>query len=235
MSAGARFDPPTSGRGGVGALRALAVILDRAGALEVVEQDRLDVERDLDLVADDYAAPGELVLPRDAEVVPVDPGDRLEADPAQLALALVAEPERRRPLAEVVDIESDRAGDTADRQFHVALEGRAGGALGEAPAEADPRVMFDVEEVGAAQVLVALRLAAPEPGGVDLAREARIQTVGLVELECAVDVLEVAAHPGDHHVPRAELGRGVPRFEQPGRHQGRSRSRVVTTKATSSR
>lgn len=44
-------------------VRAVPVVLDRAGALEVVEQDRLDVERGLDLVADDHPAARDLVLP----------------------------------------------------------------------------------------------------------------------------------------------------------------------------
>lgn len=58
------------------------------------------------------------------------------------------------------------------------------------PRKGDPRVVRDVEEVGAAQVLVALRLAGPEPGGVDLALEARVEAAVRVELERAVDVLE---------------------------------------------
>jgi hypothetical protein len=55
-------------------------VLDRAGPLEVLEGDRFDVEDQVDLVADDHPAAGELVLPGDADAVAVDPGGRLEAD-----------------------------------------------------------------------------------------------------------------------------------------------------------
>jgi hypothetical protein len=43
------------------------VILDRAGPFEVIEQDRLRVEDQLDLVPHDHPAAGKLVLPGDAE------------------------------------------------------------------------------------------------------------------------------------------------------------------------
>ena len=145
-----------------------SVVLDRAGSFEVLEQDRLDVEDELDLVADDHPAAGELVLPGDAEVVAVDRGARLEADTAQVALVLVTDPERRLPLPEGGDVERDGSRDAADRELDLALEGCAASALGEAPGEGDLGVILDVEEVAAAEVLVALLLAGPDPGGVDL-------------------------------------------------------------------
>ena len=80
-------------------------------------------------------------------------------------------------------------------------------------------MVFDVEEVGAPEVLVALRRAGPDAGRVDLALEGRFEAMIEVELEPSVDVLEQAAHPRDHHVPRAELRLGVSRFEDPRRHQ----------------
>jgi hypothetical protein len=88
-------------------------------------------------------------------------------------------------------------------------------------------MVLDVEEVGAPQVFIASGLAGPQAGGVDLAREGGVEAVVPVELQPAVDVFEQAAYPGDHHVPGAELRLRVPRFEDPGGHQGR------TTKATS--
>src|SRR5260370_710670 len=81
------------------------------------------------------AAAGELVRPGDGEVVPVDPGRRLEADPSHLALVLGSVPEWCRPLAEVCDVDGNCAGDTADRELNLPLEGGAGGALREAAAE----------------------------------------------------------------------------------------------------
>src|SRR5947209_9570029 len=108
-------------------LQSIPVVLDRAGLLEVVEQDRFHVEVEVDLVADHDSAPGDLVLPRDAKVVPVDPGARLKADAAQIALVLVADPERRLPFAEIVDVERHGLPNPADSQVDVALERLAAG------------------------------------------------------------------------------------------------------------
>src|SRR5438067_6939753 len=88
----------------------VSVELDRAGPLEVIEQNRLDVEQQLDLVADDDSAARELVLPGDAEVVAVDGGPCLETDAAQLALVLVSHPERGLPLSEGAANRSGRDG-----------------------------------------------------------------------------------------------------------------------------
>src|SRR5919198_3704584 len=151
--------------------RSASVVLDRAGSLQVVQQDRFDVEDEFDLVADDHAATGDLVLPGDAEVVSVDPGGRLEADPAHLALVLVSLPPRRLPLAEGDDVERDGPGHPTDRQLDLAFEGRAAGAICEPPVEGDLGVVLDVEEVRAAQMGVARRFAGPDPRRVDLALE----------------------------------------------------------------
>src|SRR5436190_2707249 len=196
----------------------VAVVLDRAGALEVLERDRLDVEHELDLVRHDHAAARDLVLPRDAEVVPVDLRRGLEADPSQLAPVLVADPERRLPFAEVADVERDRPSRPADREVDLALECRTAGAIREPAAEGDLGVVLDVEEVGRAQVLIANRLTGPDSRCVDLALEGRVEATVPVELEPPVDVLEEAANPGHHHVAGAELGLGVAGFEDPGRH-----------------
>jgi hypothetical protein len=61
--------------------RSISVVLNRARSLEVLEQDRFDVEDQLDFVTDDHAAAGNLILPGDAEVVAVELGRRLETDP----------------------------------------------------------------------------------------------------------------------------------------------------------
>jgi hypothetical protein len=57
-------------------------VVDRPGALEVIEEDRFDVEGQFDLVPDGHAVAGKFVLAGDAEVVPVDAGGRLEPDRA---------------------------------------------------------------------------------------------------------------------------------------------------------
>jgi hypothetical protein len=136
---------------------------------------------------------------------------------------------------EIENVERDRPRDAADRQLDLSLERRIRGALGETAAERDLRVVGDVEEVGAAQMLIAGRLAGPDARRVDLAFEGRVEAVVPVELELPVDVLEQAAHPGDHHVPGAELGFGVTGLEHPARHQLRSPPLAFTRNATSSR
>ena len=212
-----------------------AVVPDRPRGLEVVEEDGLDVEEQLDLVADDHAPTGEIVLPGDAEVVAVDPRRGLEADPAHLPLVLAALPPGGLPFVDVGDVERDRAGHVADRQLDLALERGLGGALGKAAAEADLGVVLDVEKVGAPQVSIASGLAGPDPGSVDLPLEGGVEAVVPVELQPAVDVLEQPAHPGDHHVPGAELGLGVSRLEDPGGHQtSLAASPACTMNATSS-
>ena len=68
--------------------------------------------------------------------MPVDPGGRLEPDPAHLAPVLVTVPPRRLPLADVGDVERNRARHAADRQLDLALECGLRSGLGEAAAEA---------------------------------------------------------------------------------------------------
>ena len=74
----------------------------------------------MDVVAGDHPAAGELDLPGNAEAVAVDPGGRLEGDPAHLPLLLASLPPRRLPLAGVGDVERDRPRDAADGQLDVA-------------------------------------------------------------------------------------------------------------------
>src|SRR5262249_61774737 len=97
-------------------------------------------------------------------------------------------------------------------------------------AKRDRRVMLDVEEVGALQVRVARRLAAPQAARVDRDLEGRGGRVVRVEVERAMNVLEVPADAGDHHVPRAELRRRVPRLEEPLRHTALLRGGKATRK-----
>ena len=127
----------------------VAVVLDRACPFEVIEQDRLDIECQLDLVADDDAAARKLVLPGDPEVSPVDPCTRLETDPAHVALVLVSHPEWRLPLPERGDVERDSSRDAADRELDLAVERGGAGTPGEATGERDLGVVLDVEEVSA--------------------------------------------------------------------------------------
>src|SRR6266545_3554907 len=204
---------------GIGLGCLVAVVLDRASALQVLLEDRLHVQRDRDLVADHHTATGQMVLPRHAEVVAVDRGRGREADPPQGAAVLLAHPVGRLPLAVVGHVQDHRPGDPPDGQVDAGLGVHVPGALDDVAGEGDPGMVLDVEEVGAAEVRVACLFAGPDPGGVDLAVEGRLQRTVPVELDRAVDVLEEAAHPGDHHVPRAELRLGVAGLENPAAHR----------------
>src|SRR5207245_4712623 len=71
-------------------------------------------------------------------------------------------------------------------------------------AEADRRVLLDVEEVGAAEVLVAAGLAGVHAGGVDDHLDRGV--LGLfADGDLAAEVGEAAAYLGDHEVATHEL------------------------------
>jgi len=82
----------------------------------------------------------------------------------------------------------------------------------------DLRMVFHVEKVRAPRMRVPLGLPGPQATRVDLNLDGAGARVRLVEGEGSVDVLEVAAHVGDHHVAHAESRGRVSRFEEPGRH-----------------
>src|SRR5436309_3289168 len=99
---------------------------------------RLDVDSDVDVVPQDGAAPFDHVVPGHAEVLPVDPGVRLEGAAVSAAVAWTE--------AEDVDVEHHRLGDAADRQVAGDLELVRGGLLHRGGLEGELRVLGDVEE-----------------------------------------------------------------------------------------
>src|SRR5690606_7456205 len=105
-------------------------------------------------------------------------------------------------LAEL-GLEGDGLGDAADGQLAldlvaVALRGDGGGL------EAHLGVVLDVEEVGAAQVLVTAVVAGGDAGGVDLGGDVG-GDAALVDGDVDVELLEAAAHGGEAHVLDGEL------------------------------
>ncbi len=86
-----------------------------------------------------------------------------------------------------------------------------------AAAKSDGGVVLDVEEVGAAQMCVAIRLPRPEATGIDVDLDGRVLRSCGIEVEPAMDVFEVPADVSDHHVAYAEFGGRVSRFEEPSR------------------
>src|SRR5207248_3216902 len=82
--------------------------------------------------------------------------------------------------------------------------------------EGDGRVLLDVEEVGRAQVRVALGVAGGNRGRVDLGPDGRAaRVVGDVQ-DSAADAGEAALDGGDHHVADAELDQAVGGVDLPG-------------------
>ena len=84
-----------------------------------------------------------------------------------------------------------------------------------AATKGDGRVMFNVKEVGAAEMRVAVRFARPQAASVDLDRDRGVLRACRIESEPAMDVLEVPADVCDHHVARREFRGCMPGFEEP--------------------
>jgi len=58
----------------------------------------------------------------------------------------------------------------------------------------------------------------PDFPGVNLYFDGGIARASRIKLERAVNVFEMSANVGNHHVPRAKLGCGVSRFKNPFSH-----------------
>src|SRR5262245_43824739 len=100
-----------------------SLLLRRLGRLGRLA-DRLDVEDDLDVVTEDRPTALDDLVPRDAEVLAVDLGARLEA-------AAVAAP-AVRAAAEQIDVERHRLADSLDGEgsLHLRLAGAGRRHLG---------------------------------------------------------------------------------------------------------
>src|SRR5215469_11160585 len=112
-------------------------------------QDALGLDADRDLLADGDAAAGDRAVVADAEVVPVDLAGSREAAPGA-AVGVRAE-------AVHLELQRDGPGGTADGQLTVeeevvAVRPDTGGA------ERHRRVRLDLEEVGAADMVVPVGL-----------------------------------------------------------------------------
>src|ERR1700760_287073 len=183
---------------------------DRAGQQSLLLgglENALDLEVQVDLVADHGAVgAGDDAVEVDAEVLAAD-----------LALGREAGPRAAVSVrAEAVDLqaEGDRTGDFLDGEVAVdevlaALLAHAGGL------EGDVGVLLDVQEVLAADVVVAVALAGGDRGGVDGGVHARLER-GRAGDKGALNLLELAADLADHHVPDAEADLGVDRVDRPG-------------------
>src|SRR5581483_4676619 len=171
--------------------------------------DRLDVDLEVDFVADQEAARLERGVPVQAELLAVDLAADLEARHL-LAPRVLAAPEQGR-------VEHDGARHAADRQ--VAVDpGRVGaGRLDPCAGEGDRRILLDVEEVGRSQVAVALLLARVDRRRVHLDLDRGLRRVRLVEHDRAGDAGEAALRRSEHHVLDTEANRRVLGIDLPHR------------------
>src|SRR5690349_18062251 len=168
---------------------------------------RGDLEDELDLVRDEEAAGLERGVPDQAPVPAVQGG---RAVPTRAGVAV-------RVLGDAVELPGDidgvgHPGDGevagGDDLIAVDLHGRA--------REGDAGVLCDLEEVGAAQVAVALVVAGGDAVGVDVHPEAAALGVLHVDRRAPGEDVEVPARGGDHRVLGGEAHGAVDRVDVPG-------------------
>ena len=183
-----------------------ASVAARVPAVSGRAQHGLDLEVDRDLVADDHAAAVERHRDVDAEVGAVDRGAGREARAGAAegvrAEALGREGERHRP------------GHALDRELAVQQQVAvvdAHGVRGEGPGG----VVGDVEEVGRADVVVALLVVGVDGRGVDRRRDTRTGDV-LAGHDLTGERAEATAYLAHHHVPNGEGDVGVHGVDVPG-------------------
>src|SRR5215831_6316495 len=166
--------------------------------------------------------------------MPVYRGRGREAGTGLGALVNAVLPPRRWPLPQIDNPKFRRAAHAANGQVplnRIVMVAEQGYF---AAAEGDGGVMLDVQEVGAAQMCVAVRLSRPEPPGVDLNLYRGVLWGCGIEVEPAMDVLEVPPDIGDHHVADTEFSGCVSRFEGPACQWIHLRSLILTSSSPSS-
>src|SRR5262245_24851293 len=138
-------------------------LLDRDGLLgpnrllDLLDQLQLDV--DLDLIADQPAAGLERHVPIQAPLLAADLSLRIKPGAGGAP--------RRRGLAGVLDVQRDGLGHVADGQIAVQLAAIGAELLDTRALERNIRVGLDVEEIRRAQVPIALLVAGHQAGGLD--------------------------------------------------------------------
>jgi hypothetical protein len=88
-------------------------------------------------------------------------------------------------------------------------------------------MILHIEKVRATQVVVTLLHPRPDSFGIDSYIDGGIARIVWIELECAVDILEVPANIRHHHMPGAKFGGGVPWFKSPFCHGRMPLARVA--------
>jgi len=178
-------------------------------------EDGLSVDGDFDEIADDNPTPIQRRVPAYAEIEAVDRSRGYEACAGFGALIDAILPPRRLPLTQIDNAKFAGAAYAANGQISLDRVIVIAEQFHFAAAKPDAGMMFNVEEIGAAQMCVAIRLARPQCAGVDFDfNRGGLRPCG-IEVEPAMDVFEVPADVGDHHVVYTEFRGRMSGFEEP--------------------
>src|SRR5262249_6150235 len=186
------------------------------------DQDGLGINRDLRRITHHQTASIEGAAPTHAEITAVDAGLRQEARANLRAFIDALFPPPSRPLPQLTDPPRNFARDVPNSQLPPQNIVVAAGDIHLVSRESDLRIMLHVEEIGAAQVRVPIRIPGPDRAGVNARLHPGTAWILGIEDEFALDVLEVPADVANHHVADAELGRRMAWFEKPFRHSSLS-------------
>src|SRR6185312_646332 len=172
------------------------------------ERDGLQLEVDLDLLADEETAGLQRLVPLGAELLALDGHPAVEGE-----LGL---PPGILGLPQPLDGDGDRLRDVTDREVAghgqlVAARRRDLGAL-----EGELGKLLGIEEVGRLEVAVALLVVGRDARGVDRHLDARLRPVLFIQRQRSLPLEEPPAHLGDHHVANGEGDVGVGLVDLPG-------------------
>src|SRR5437899_3646760 len=176
------------------------------GVLCRLLEDRLDLQVDIDLVADEKATALQRTVPLEAEVLPVQGGPRAHARPSVAewidAIAGGAGMERHWPV------------DAAHREHAddgiVVLSRLADRST----VKDDLRIPLDIEEIDASKVIVADLDPGVDRGRVEAGNNHRLQWIQVIGLDGAAGHNHMAPDLGEHVADR-ELRLAVRRVDGP--------------------
>src|SRR5690606_14670284 len=178
-----------------------------ARRLRRLDLRRLDLERDLDLVAHEHAAGLQRRVPGQAEIPTVD--DRLRREGRLFVPPRILAPALVRGL-EHDFLRHPANGQVADHaELPVALR------LHPTAPEGDLRVVLHIEKVRGTEMIVPLLLAGVDARHADLDLDRGTRDIVLVQDNGAAHIAEAPLHRRDHHVPDRELHSGVRRIDLP--------------------
>ena len=163
--------------------------------------DGFDVDGDFDFIADENAAGFEGVVPGESEGAATEFGGGGGTDTQHTPRVFDLGPG-------AFDFKGDGMGDAVDGEFAGDLAAVKGG-LDPGADEGDGREFLIVEEFGALEVSVAVRVPGVDGGDFDGGFDGGGGGILVVEGEGAGDFGELAADVGDHHVADAEVDGGV--------------------------